>query len=126
MHNQCLDWRFWDRNQSGDNRDDYMNKLGDRNSTKIAIMTDQSRQGNQAATTNVYGFAFMHGKGKTPISGWKNNLYGDGHAESRQAKRGNWNEQGTQPININGPFSEDELQPGWGGTAGPNPACVYW
>src|SRR5438552_10103617 len=39
-----MDWRWWDRNRSGDNRDDYMVKLGDKNAINIVIMVDAGRQ----------------------------------------------------------------------------------
>jgi prepilin-type N-terminal cleavage/methylation domain-containing protein len=115
--NQCLDWRYWDRNASGDNRDDYMNKVGDKNAAKICIMTDHMRQNGTANTLN-FGFAFVHGKGKTPMVGWKNNLFGDGHVESRRAKIGSFNQQGNTFLYSNPYPSPDEVQPGWGGTSG--------
>src|SRR5262245_58504884 len=40
----AVDWRWWDRNHNGNNRDDYMVKLGDKNLANIVIMTDTSRQ----------------------------------------------------------------------------------
>lgn len=123
--NQCLDWRYWDRNNNGDNRDDYMNKVGDKNATKIVIVTDQSRQaGGAASPTGQFGFAFMHGKGKVPISGWKNNLYGDGHAESRKPRTSSFNQSGNT-YDFTHVASEDEIQPGWGGTSG-NLVPVFW
>jgi prepilin-type N-terminal cleavage/methylation domain-containing protein len=108
----ACDWRWWDRNRNGDNRDDYMVKVGDKNATKIAIMTDQSRQ-ELRPETKAYGHAFMHGKkGSAPVSGWKNNLYGDGHAESRRPKLSSFSGDGSTYINPNP--SPDEIQPGYG------------
>jgi prepilin-type N-terminal cleavage/methylation domain-containing protein len=106
------DWRWWDRNHNGDNRDDYMVKVGDKNTSNIAIMTDQSRQ-ELSADTKSFGYAFMHGKkGSAAISGWKNNLYGDGHAESRRPRATSFSADGTTYINPSpGP---DEIQPGYG------------
>jgi prepilin-type N-terminal cleavage/methylation domain-containing protein len=105
-----VDWRWWDRNRNGDNRDDYMVKLGDKNSANIAIMTDQSRQGSSGNTLK-FGFTFIHGK-KGRITGWKNNLYGDGHAASVRAREVSFSADGTQFINANP--SPDEIQPGYG------------
>jgi hypothetical protein len=109
-----VDWRWWDRNRNGDNRDDYMVKLGDRNTSQIVIMTDQSRQG-LSANTVAFGFTFIHGKkrsGGSRVSGWKNNLYGDGHAESRRARESSFSFDGTTFTNpAPGP---DEIQPGYG------------
>jgi hypothetical protein len=53
-----------------------LRRLGDKNAAAVAICTDQSRQ-SQA------GWFWMHGNGSTnPKRGWKNNLYGDGHADT--------------------------------------------
>src|SRR5205085_1392383 len=52
-----LDWRFWDTNHSGDNRDEYIVKLGDKNMSRNVLMTDHSRQSKQGAVTN--GFQFV-------------------------------------------------------------------
>jgi prepilin-type N-terminal cleavage/methylation domain-containing protein len=130
--NQCLDWRYWDRNHSGDNRDDYMNKLGDKNATKIVIMTDQSRQaGGATSASGLFGFAYLHGKNKHPFSGWKNNLYGDGHAESRRPRQAAFLDSEGKQYRFDDYFSgsyvpgEDELQPGWGGTSA-SKVPVFW
>jgi len=107
-----VDWRWWDRNHSGDNRDDYMVKLGDKNVSNIVIMTDQSRQGTSGNTT-AFGFTFIHGKNnKSRLVGWKNNLYGDGHAGSVRAHATSFNTDGT--VYTNASPSVDELQPGYG------------
>ena len=130
--NQTLDWRFWDRNRNGDNRDDYMNKVGDKNATRIVIVTDQSRQaGGATSPSGLFGFAYLHGKNKHPLSGWKNNLYGDGHAASRRPRQASFNDAEGKNYKfteyMNGTYipSEDELQPGWGGTSG-NLVPVFW
>ena len=94
-----IDWRFWDTNRSGDNRDEYIVKLGDKNMAKNVLMTDQSRQLSFAASS--VGFQFVHGKSKTWVNGWKNNLYGDGHAESRRAVLSSFSADGKQFINPN-------------------------
>jgi prepilin-type N-terminal cleavage/methylation domain-containing protein len=107
-----LDWRFWDSNQSGDNRDEYLVKASDKNSAKIALMTDHSRQNGAGGTAGTYGFQFIHGKSKNFLNGWKNNLYGDGHAESRRPRASSFAPGGTAFTN---PMpSPDEVQPRWG------------
>ncbi len=81
-------YRQWfDINQNGYVYDEYFSKMGQRNSAEIAIATDKSRQ-------NAAGWLFLHGKvgmaagSSTDTSfikaAWKNNLYGDGHAESKR------------------------------------------
>jgi prepilin-type N-terminal cleavage/methylation domain-containing protein len=107
-----VDWRWWDRNRNGDNRDDYMVKIGDRNAAHIAVVTDQSRQGTSGNTLK-FGFTFVHGKKSgSRITGWKNNLYGDGHAAQRRARESSFSPDGTQFINPNP--TPDEIQPGYG------------
>jgi prepilin-type N-terminal cleavage/methylation domain-containing protein/prepilin-type processing-associated H-X9-DG protein len=112
-----LDWRFWDLNRNGDNRDEFMIKVGDRNSTKIALMADQNRVPG-SANTNTYGLVFLHGKrGNRGVSGWKNVLFGDGHVESRRAKESSFSADATQFTNPNpGP---DVVQPRWGPSGSP-------
>ena len=109
-----VDWRWWDRNRNGDNRDDYMVKLGDKNTANIVIMTDHSRQGTSGNTT-AFGFTFIHGRKPSSgsrITGWKNNLYGDGHAASARARESSFSADGAQFTNPNpGP---DEIAPGYG------------
>ena len=77
-------------------RNDYMRKLGDKNCANIVICTDQSGQLSAA------GWFFIHGKlsvlaANSPQSerkkfqrSWKNNLYGDGHAESKRPDEVEW------------------------------------
>jgi len=111
-NNGTIDWRFWDTNRNGDNRDEYIVKNNDKNPALKVLMTDQSRQSGTAGT-NSFGFAFMHGrKNGVPFTGWKNNLYGDGHAESKRPRQSSFNTAGTQFINLTP--SADEVQPRWG------------
>jgi prepilin-type N-terminal cleavage/methylation domain-containing protein len=75
---------------------EYLRKLGDKNAAKVAICVDQSRQ-----STTIAGMYLLHGSSKRnvngiQIGGWKNELYGDGHADSLRA---------------------DELQFRWGNTS---------
>jgi prepilin-type N-terminal cleavage/methylation domain-containing protein len=98
----ALDRQWVDTNQNGTNRDEYMIKVGDKHVYRIAIATDQSRQAN-----NAFGMYFLHGsKGKW----WKNNLYGDGHVESR-APHGSFAE-----LTKNPPISDDVMGWRWGPT----------
>jgi prepilin-type N-terminal cleavage/methylation domain-containing protein len=112
-----LDWRFWDVNRNGDNRDEYIIRNNDKNSAEKLLMTDHSRQLN-SANTNAFGLTFIHGKkAGVPISGWKNNLYGDGHAASRPPRTSSWSQDGKAFINPNP--NPDELQPRWGNSKAP-------
>ena len=112
--NDALDWRFWDTNKSGDNRDEYIIKNNDSKPALKLLMTDQSRQTSGA---NQWGFQFVHGPRRSPIQGWKNNLYGDCHAESRFPRRASFSPDGKGFINPNP--NPDEIQPRWGNpTAG--------
>ena len=113
--NCTLDWRFWDTNHSGDNRDEYVIKISDKNSPRTVIMTDQSRQSKQLAS--VEGFQFVHGRNnKSFLNGWKNNLYGDGHAESRRPTKSSFSPDGKTFTNPNP--SPDEVQPRWENASG--------
>ena len=104
-----LDWRFWDTNKNGDNRDEYIIKNNDSKPSQKLLMTDQNRQLSGA---NAWGFQFVHGPRRSPIQGWKNNLYGDGHAESRFPRRASFSPDGKGFINPNP--NPDEIQPRWG------------
>jgi len=85
-----------DVNRNGTIRDEYMRKLGEKNSANIAICTDQSGGMNQT------GWYFLHGRfAVTPPNGsmderrkmvrsWKNNLYGDGHVEQKRPDEVEW------------------------------------
>jgi hypothetical protein len=109
-----LDWRYWDRNHNGTNRDEYMVKLGDKNTANITIMVDSIRFMN-SPNTNLYGIALTHGKGRSPLSGWLNELYGDGHAASKQLKVSSWTLDGKKwNHNPGDVIDQDELQPSWG------------
>ena len=111
---QQIDWRFWDTNKSGDNRDEYIVKNNDSKPALKLLMTDQSRQQSGA---NNFGFQFVHGPRRSPIQGWKNNLYGDGHAASHFPRRSSFTPDGKQFINATP--AADEIQPRWGNpTAG--------
>jgi prepilin-type N-terminal cleavage/methylation domain-containing protein len=107
-----IDWRIWDTNRNGDNRDEYIVKLGDKNMSRICLMTDHTRQlGSTPLAT--YGFQFVHGSKQNPLAkGWKNNLYGDGHAESKRPRRASFAADGKSYINQNP--DPDEVQPRWG------------
>jgi hypothetical protein len=106
-----FDWRFWDTNGNGDNRDEYIIKLGDKDMPRKLLMTDQSRQASFAAGS--FGFQFVHGSKSKPLdSAWKNNLYGDGHAESRRPRRSSYSADGKAFTNTTP--SPDEIQPRWG------------
>lgn len=121
--NQTLDWRYWDRNGNGTNRDEYMVKIGDKNASNITIMVDSIRFLN-SPNTNTYGLAMAHGKGKSPMSGWLNELYGDGHAASKQPKASDWSFDGTkwQPQ---GTVSQDEMQPSWGNSSATGQQIIW-
>jgi prepilin-type N-terminal cleavage/methylation domain-containing protein len=105
-----LDWRFWDTNRNGDNRDEFIIKNSDRNPSQKLLMTDHSRQLSFLAGS--YGFQFVHGPRRRPLQGWKNNLYADGHAESRFPRKASFTPDGKQFINPNP--GADEIQPRWG------------
>jgi prepilin-type N-terminal cleavage/methylation domain-containing protein len=81
-------YRQWvDVNGNGVGSDEYYSKLGQKNAAEIAIATDKGRQ-------MAGGWWFMHGKLGITVansndtsklgSAWKNNLYADGHAESKR------------------------------------------
>jgi prepilin-type N-terminal cleavage/methylation domain-containing protein len=118
-----LDRFWWDRNHNGDNHDDYVTKTSDKWAAKTCIMADQARQQDTTNTVQqTFGFAFLHGKGKTPMAGWINELFGDGHAESRRPRPSSFNQQGN--LYINSDPSPDEVQPGWGNGALNKP--IFW
>jgi prepilin-type N-terminal cleavage/methylation domain-containing protein len=78
---------YCDTDQDGTIRDEYMRRFGEKNAPNIVICTDQSGQFGGA------GWYFIHGRGEVvpPTAtqaerakltrSWKNNLYGDGHAD---------------------------------------------
>jgi prepilin-type N-terminal cleavage/methylation domain-containing protein len=117
-----LDWRYWDRNRNGTNRDEYMNKIGDKNASNITIVVDSIRFLN-SANTNTFGIAMTHGKGKSPLSGWLNELYGDGHAASKHPRIASWSADGKKFINPDpGP---EELQPSWGNSSATGQQIIW-
>jgi prepilin-type N-terminal cleavage/methylation domain-containing protein len=115
--NWTLDFRMWDRNQNGDNRDDYINKLGDKRATDVVVMVDAIRNLNSPAC-NTLGVMFTHGNvaGK-PLTGWMNELFGDGHVESKRPHYSSWGAKGSGPIGsayINPSPDIGEVQPSHG------------
>jgi len=87
-----------DSDGDGQLRDEYMRKLGDKNVSEIVVSTDWS---GQIGGTNR-GWFFVHGRQawmapnssaadrKKLYRSWKNNLYGDGHAESKRPDEVLW------------------------------------
>jgi prepilin-type N-terminal cleavage/methylation domain-containing protein len=108
----ALDWRFWDTNGNGDNRDEYVIKLGEKGMQRKVLMTDQGRQTGGQNLGSVVGFQFVHGPHSNPLRGWQNNLYADDHVESKKANAASFSADRTQFINLNP--SPDEVQPRWG------------
>jgi len=58
---------------------DYLRTVSDRNAANVAICVDQSRQAKNP--TDLSYFYYMHGSSQKK-GWWKNNVYGDGHADS--------------------------------------------
>jgi prepilin-type N-terminal cleavage/methylation domain-containing protein len=89
---------YRDVDDDGSVRDEFMRKLGDKNVANIVVSTDWS---GQIGGTNR-GWFFLHGKQawlspqstaadrKKLYRSWKNNLYGDGHAESKRPDEVEW------------------------------------
>jgi len=87
---------FRDVNKNDSIRDEYMRKMGEKNSTRIVICTDQSGGITQT------GWYFHHGRmaiirpnasmdeRRKLARSWKNNLYGDGHAEQKRPDEVEW------------------------------------
>jgi hypothetical protein len=96
---------FADSNRNGTIRDDYIRKLGDKRASEVVICTDQSGQ-----LTGGQGWYFVHGKfakldknaspadKKKLHQSWKNNLYGDGHCESKRPDEVEWRWGPTAPA----------------------------
>jgi len=82
---------FIDTDGNGTSRNEYLRRIGEHNATNIVMSTDQSGQLNSGR-----GWYFVHGRKGwlaptfTPADAkkmnrcWKNNLYGDGHVESKR------------------------------------------
>jgi hypothetical protein len=79
--------QFFDIDGDGKASDEYFSKLGEKNSSEIIICTDKTAQLSA-------GYIFLHGKtGKVAANttdpkaiktAWKNNLYADGHCDSKR------------------------------------------
>jgi prepilin-type N-terminal cleavage/methylation domain-containing protein len=91
--------RFGDSDNDGEIRDEYMRRMGEKNSWEKVICTDQSGQ------ITGQGVFYVHGPRREQLllasnpnvssvammqRAWKNNLYGDGHAESRKPGDTRW------------------------------------
>ena len=115
--NWTLDFRMWDRNQNGDNRDDYINKVGDKRASDVVVMVDAIRNLNSAAC-DKWGVMFTHGNtASKPLTGWMNELFGDGHVESKRPHISSWGAKGTGPLGsafTNPAPDVGEVQPGLG------------
>jgi type II secretory pathway pseudopilin PulG len=63
---------------------DYLRKVTDKHAAEVPIMVDRSKS-KSASVTNKGGWYMMHGgAGNNSKKGWKNELFGDGHCESRR------------------------------------------
>jgi prepilin-type N-terminal cleavage/methylation domain-containing protein len=128
--NQTLDWRFWDINKNGDNHDDYISKVGDKRMTEVAMVVDSIRF-LHSANTRAFGVSFLHGNvSSKPLSGWMNELMGDGHAEQRRPKYSSWGVEtgqsqvfGSEFINPNP--DPNEVQPRWGNTQATGQTIIW-
>jgi prepilin-type processing-associated H-X9-DG protein len=107
-----MDWRIWDTNRSGDNRDEYVIHLGEKGMDRKGLMADQSRQAGAGNLGSVVGFQFVHGPRMDYMRGWVNVLWADGHADSRKPTRTSFSADKTQFTNPTP--SRDEVQPRWG------------
>ena len=95
---------YRDLNKDGSIRDEYMRRIGEKNSANIVICTDQT--GGMSQT----GWYFLHGQfAVIPTNGpmddrrklvrsWKNNLYGDGHVEQKRPGEVEWRFGPTNPM----------------------------
>ncbi len=67
---------------------DYIRKTSDKHQQEVAIMVDRSKQitpgGGGTASNPTNSWFFMHGSPSKPSAAWKNELFGDGHCESRR------------------------------------------
>jgi len=55
---------------------EYVRKLGDKNSARVALMVDRSKQ-------SAAGWWYMHGTAGKKGASWKNELFADGHCDRR-------------------------------------------
>jgi prepilin-type N-terminal cleavage/methylation domain-containing protein len=55
---------------------EYVRKLGDKNSARVPLMVDRSRQASA-------GWWYMHGTSNKKAAAWKNELFADGHCDRR-------------------------------------------
>jgi prepilin-type N-terminal cleavage/methylation domain-containing protein len=88
-----------DSDGDGRLRDEYICKVGEKGAAEIVIATDQTRQANPAAYATG-GWMFIHGTPTYAPRGvvdatnvklsWKNNVYADGHAESKRPDEVKW------------------------------------
>jgi prepilin-type N-terminal cleavage/methylation domain-containing protein len=97
---QSYEFRWRDTNANGSVRDEYIRHLGEKNMANIVICTDWS---GQLGGTNR-GWFFIHGTQQRientgnaatdmtvrKYKSWKNNLYGDGHAEPKRPDEVKW------------------------------------
>jgi type II secretory pathway pseudopilin PulG len=93
--------QWQDRDGDGSKRDEYICKSSEKNADSIVICTDQSRQ-------SAAGWTFYHGTQEAipPTEtdptrlrrSWKNNLYGDGHVESKRPDEVKWSWGSANPA----------------------------
>ena len=62
---------------------EYVRRMGDKNPAKVPIMVDRSKQVNASVSNPTGGWWYMHGSPKNRASGWKNELFADGHCDKR-------------------------------------------
>ena len=88
-----------DSDGDGRLRDEYICRVGEKGAHDIVIATDQTRQASPG--TFLYGgWLFLHGRPTFAPRGvvdarnvklsWKNNVYADGHAESKRPDEVRW------------------------------------
>src|SRR5262249_8426820 len=110
--NGWVDWRFWDTNRNGDNRDEYVMRLGEKGMDHKTLMTAPSTITGAGKQDNIVGFQFVHGNHKNFLNGWCNVLLADGHVESRKPTASSFSADHTKFINMNP--SPNEVQPRFG------------
>jgi prepilin-type N-terminal cleavage/methylation domain-containing protein len=95
---------FWDIDKDGQTRPgvEYLRTTKDKRPSEIAICVDQSKQ-QQA----LGGWYYMHGTSSGSRKGWKNELFGDGHADALKPGA-MWDNTSTQ---VWGP---GQVRPRWG------------